>query len=157
MTESVVGSICPDVRFHSTLGLPLYRRVWCHLCVDRFLKELERHWLHGCLSLNAAMEILIAFILARKQGSSPLHHKSPIETHGSGLWLPLFYPRSQHGQWCCLSRKKSPCPSSWRLSWREMGAGHSTPKKTCRRTGDKNSERTIGRVGESWERLGVDW
>ena len=70
MTESVVGSICPDVRFHSTLGLPLYRGVWYHLCVDRFLKEWERHWLHGCLSLNAAMEILIAFILARKQGSS---------------------------------------------------------------------------------------
>ena len=39
----------------------------------------------------------------------PLHHKSPLETHGSGLWLPSFYPRSQHG-----NRAASPgrsCPA----------------------------------------------
>lgn len=43
----------------------------------------------------------------------PLHCECPLDTHGSRLWFPLSYPRSQHGQQCSLWWDKPPCPSSW--------------------------------------------
>lgn len=57
---------------------------------ERFLRGLERYWLHGDSSLEAAADALTAFLSS--QGNEVLLGLlgAPVDTRGSGPWFPLL-------------------------------------------------------------------